>query len=107
MAFAVQYFDEAGWKALVNLWSGRFRNLTGFNVTQDALEAIIQPGIPYLDHINRELSEGAIDLAFLEGSVMKVLGRAMEIAQRSGLVEIQRNSVLQSIAEDCPYLFLC
>jgi len=93
--------------ALINKVSDRVEKDTGRSVFIIARQALLNPAIPYLDRVTRELSEGVISTRFLEESLEKVLRNAEEDARNRGVNYIDAEAINRSMAQYCPYLFWC
>jgi hypothetical protein len=94
-------------RSLVNEVSDRFEADNQMPVTPGAREELIEPALPYKDHVEQELLSGKITYSFLGESVYTVLMNAMEIAKGWGRAVIAEDTIQLSMKRYCPYLFWC
>lgn len=94
-------------RRLVNDAADRFEVKHQMAISPSARDELIQPALPYTDHVERELMAGRITRAFLEESIYTVLTNAKDIASNWGRTAIGEDTVRESMKRYCPYLFWC
>ena len=94
-------------KRLINRVSDDFEKSEQITVLESGRHALLEPAIPHLDDVTRELKEGKITVPFLEGSVDVVLNNAAGFPEVQDSRSIDNQAIERSIAKYCPYLFWC
>ena len=94
-------------KRIVDYACNDFEQERKIKVLQSGRHALVEPAIPHLDTVTRELHEGKITEAFLAGGVDVVLNNAAQDWQVQESREIDGQAIERSIAKYCPYLFWC
>lgn len=94
-------------EALVNSVVRDFERIRRTRVTDDARVALIEPGIPYIQHVQQELGEGNVTIAFLQESIWQVLENGLKIARMRESPRLDKRIIKASMKRKCPYLFWC
>ncbi len=99
--------NQLQFKRIVDYACNDFEQERKIKVLQSGRHALVEPAIPHLGTVTRELNEGKITEAFLAGGVDVVLNNAARDPEvhRRGAIDDQ--AVERSIAFYCPYLFWC
>lgn len=92
---------------LVNKVADRFQDRAGMVVDTGARELLVTTALPYRDHVEQELSAGAITMEFLEQCLREVLENAQTVASEWGRGEIDEGTTKESMARYCPYFPWC
>lgn len=85
----------------------QFKRDTRLSVTEQAVNALLEPAVPHLSDVTRELREGRISTVFLRKSLRTVLDNAQPIARQRKHSYIGSQDVNDSMAMECPYVFWC
>lgn len=99
--------DRTQLRKLINRVSNEFEKSEQIRVLESGRNALLEPAIPHLDDVTREIKEGKITVPFLEGSVDVVLNNAAGFPQVQNSRSIDSQAIERSIAKYCPYLFWC
>jgi hypothetical protein len=100
-------FGEAQFRRLVEYVLDRYSADTRMQINPFVRERLIEPGLPHLADVERALNDGKINYDFLEASIRIILDNARTIALGLGRTAIGEDTTLESMKEDCPYLFWC
>ena len=82
--------STAGWhrgfdmRAFINRVADHFQDSADILVDPSGREALLQPALPHLENVARELATGGLTIDFLEKCVLSVLGKAPRIAGELG-----------------------
>lgn len=90
---------------LITLVADGFEQSSDFRVLQTARQALLNPAIPHLDDVTRELERGSITVLFLVNSVRQILDNALDDVRQRGLDAIDDLAIDLSMARYWPYLF--
>jgi len=94
-------------KRLIDRVSYDFERERSIKVLESGRDALLEPALPHLDDVTRELDQGRITVRFLEGSVDVVLSNASQDWEVQQERAINARAIERSIARFCPYLFWC
>lgn len=99
--------NEFELRNLIDHVSNNFENEFSIKVLESGRRGLLDPALPHLDDVTRELSQGRITVRFLEGSVDVVLVNATREKEVKHSHSIDDQAIKRSIARYCPYLFWC
>ncbi|HEV1286571.1 MAG TPA: hypothetical protein VNU44_14715 [Bryobacteraceae bacterium] len=92
---------------IVNSAADQFESARQMSVTKDGRTALIEPAIPYQDHVDGELRAGKITIERLQMSVTEVLDNGYIIAFEEARKAIDGYVVRKSMKKYCPYIMWC
>jgi len=92
---------------LIKRVCNEFKKETGMDVTDYAVEALVEPSVPHLADVTRELYENKISTSSLERSIRTVLINALSFAKNRNQNYVGFQDIKDSMAKECPYAFWC
>jgi hypothetical protein len=90
-------------RRLIARTSDRFTMDSGRIVSSEARSALLEPALPHVADVFREMLAGHVSESDLLGHVTSILRNAIKYASPG----IDRKAVEASMDDDCPYLFWC